>query len=301
MLGGKGFYRGTTVLVSGTSGTGKSTLSASFAKATCERGERVLYFAFEESESQIVRNMNSMGMDLQPCIDSGALRIDASRPTIFGLEAHLMNIHDAVETFSPTVVVIDPVTNLVSVGDEFEVRSMLTRIIDFLKTRQITALFTSLTTGGEAIERTEVGISSLMDTWILLRDIETDGERNRGIMVLKSRGMSHSNQVREFLMTSHGIELQDVYLGPSGVLMGSARLAQENREKTAEMELRGELVRKRREFEHKLAAARAQIAAIEAGIQADEDEIKKMEQQEQSRLQTSEEQRERMAEKRQAD
>ncbi|OPY67069.1 MAG: Circadian clock protein kinase KaiC [Syntrophorhabdaceae bacterium PtaU1.Bin034] len=301
MFVGKGYYRGTTVLLSGTAGTGKSSVSAAFAKSTCERGERVLYFAFEESESQIVRNMRSIGMDLQPCIDKGFLRFEASRPTVFGLEMHLTTMHRAIETFDPSVVIIDPITNLVTVGSDVEVKSMLTRLIDFLKMKHITALFTSLTTGGANLEQTEVGISSLMDTWMVLRDLESSGERNRGFMILKSRGMAHSNQIREFRLTDHGIELQDVYVGPSGVLTGSARAQQEAKERAAEVEFRGELDRKRREFERKRAVTEAQIAALRASMEADEEEMKKIEQQEEKRETAREEQREEMARRRHAD
>lgn len=301
MFGGKGYYRGTTVLLSGTAGTGKSSVSAAFAKSTCERGERVLYFAFEESESQIVRNMRSIGMDLQPCIGKGFLRFEASRPTVFGLEMHLTTMHRAIETFDPSVVIIDPITNMVIVGSNIEVKSMLTRLIDFLKMKHITALFTSLTTGGHSLEQTEVGISSLMDTWMVLRDLESGGERNRGMMILKSRGMAHSNQIREFRLTDHGIELQDVYVGPSGVLTGSARAQQEAKERAAEVEFRGELDRKRREFERKRAVTEAQIAALRASMEADEEEMKKIEQQEEKRETAREEQREEMARRRHAD
>ena len=301
MLAGKGYFRGSTILVSGTAGTGKSSIAATFAKSVCERGERCLYFAFEESESQIVRNMKSIGIDLQPCIDKGLLRIEAARPTMSGLETHLATIHRAVDTFKPGVVVADPITNLISVGQEHEIRSMLTRLIDFLKTEQVTTLFTSLTSGGKSQEQSEVGISSLMDTWMILRDFESDGERNRGIMILKSRGMAHSNQVREFLLTDHGIALKDVYLGPSGVLTGSARLAQETRERMAEAEAAGELERKRREIERKRVVAEAQIAALRAGMAADDEELKKLAQQEKNREKVLIEQRREMAARRGVD
>lgn len=300
MFAGKGYYRGSTVLLSGTAGTGKSSVAATFAKSACERKERVLYFAFEESESQIVRNMESIGIDLQPFIDKGLLRFEASRPTVFGLETHLTTIHKAIDTFQPSVVILDPITNLITVGTEHEVKSVLTRLIDYLKTEHITALFTSLTRGGESLEQTEVGISSLMDTWMVLRDLESSGERNRGLMILKSRGMAHSNQIREFLLTDHGIELQDVYLGSSGVLTGSARAAQEAKERMAEAETKGELDRKRRELERKRLLAEAQIAAIRAAIDADEEEMKKIAQQEENRKKAQGEQREEIAHRRKA-
>jgi circadian clock protein KaiC len=301
MLAGKGYFRGSTILVSGTAGTGKSSIAATFAKSVCQRGQRCLYFAFEESESQIVRNMESIGIDLQPFIEKGLLRFEAARPTMSGLETHLAAIHRAVGAFKPAVVVADPITNLISVGQQTEVRSMLTRLIDFLKMEQITALFTSLTSGGASLEQSEAGISSLMDTWMILRDMESDGERNRGIMILKSRGMAHSNQVREFLLTDHGIVLEDVYLGPSGVLTGSARAAQEAKERMAEAEAAGELDRKRREIERRRLLAEAQIAALRAGMQADEEEMRKIAQQQEDREKAVAGQREEMAARRGAD
>ena len=301
MMSGKGYFRGTTVLVSGTAGTGKSSIAATFAKSVCERGERCLYFAFEESERQIVRNMKSIGIDLQPCIDKGFLRFEAARPTMSGLETHLATIHRAIEDFKPSVVIADPITNLISAGQENEVRSMLTRLIDFLKTEQITALFTSLTSDGKVLEQSEVGVSSLMDTWIILRDFESDGERNRGIMILKSRGMAHSNQVREFLLTDQGIALEDVYVGPSGVLTGSARAAQEARERMAEAEAAEDLERRRRDIEHKRVVAEAQITALRAGMEADEEEIKKIARQKKNREKAVAEQRREMSVRRGAD
>ena len=301
MLEGKGYYRGSTVLVSGTAGTGKSSIAATFARSVCKRGERCLYFAFEESESQIVRNMESIGVDLQPYIKKGLLKFEASRPSMFGLETHLATIHHAVEEFKPSVVIADPITNLIAVGQENEVKSMLTRLIDFLKMEQVTTLFTSLTSGGTYLEQSEVGISSLMDTWMILRDFESDGERNRGIVILKSRGMAHSNQVREFLLTDHGIALEDVYLGPSGVLTGSARAAQEAKERIAEAEAATEAERKRREIERKRAVAEAQIAALRAQMDADEEEIRKIGQEEQNRLTALTEQQAEMGRLRRAD
>jgi circadian clock protein KaiC len=210
MLDGKGFYRGTTVLVSGTAGTGKTSLAAHFARAACDRGERCLYLAFEESPSQLMRNMKSIGVDLEPCIAKGLLQIHASRPTLHGLEMHLVRIHKLIEEFEPAAVVIDPISNFMAAGNELDAAAMLLRLIDYLKSRQVTALFTHLTSGGDALEATEIGVSSLTDTWILLRDVEqTGGERKRGLYVLKSRGMEHSNQVREYRITARGLRIDD--------------------------------------------------------------------------------------------
>ena len=224
----KGYYRGNSVLVSGTAGTGKSSLAAHFAEAACRRGERCLFFALEESPSQITRNMRSIGVDLEPWIRRNLLRVQAQRPTALGLEAHLVAMHRLIDDWQPRVVVVDPVTNMTAVGSEIEVKAMLARLIDFLKLRQITALFTSLTEGGGAAERTDLGVSSLMDVWMLLGNPEANGERNRAIQIVKARGMAHSNQVREFVMTDHGIILLEVSRRPDGsVAIGSARGARQ--------------------------------------------------------------------------
>lgn len=271
MLGKHGFYRGSTVLVSGTAGTGKSSLSAHFVAGGCARGERCIYFALEEAQGQIVRNMRSIGIDLAPRIEKGLLRIIAKRPTSLGLESHLVYMQKEIADFKPTLVIIDPITNMITVGQQLDVRLMMTRLIDFLKAHQITAMMTSLTSGGGPVEDSEVGISSLIDTWILLRELENNGERNRGLYILKSRGMKHSNQIREFLLTENGIDLVDVYLGPEGILTGSARVSQEAKEAAALQARQDEIESKRLHVERKRKALEAQIAAIQAEIQADDD------------------------------
>ena len=209
MFGGKGYYRGSSVLISGTAGTGKSSLAAAFADSVCRRGDRCLYFSFEESPEQIARNMASIGIDLVNWVDKGLLRFVAKRPTQFGLEAHLVGLHVAVTDFKPVAVVMDPITSMPSIGETEQIKAMLTRLIDFLKQERITGVFTSLTTGGAPIEQSEATISSLMDTWIVLRNEEADGDRRRLLYVLKSRGMSHSSRVRQFYLTDHGIEMAD--------------------------------------------------------------------------------------------
>jgi circadian clock protein KaiC len=285
MLGGEGYYRGSSVLISGTAGTGKTSLSAHFANATCARGERCLYLAFEESPQQLVRNMKSIGIDLGPWIKKGLLRLEASRPTLLGIEAHLAVIHKTVNEFEPQVVILDPISNFSSAGTEVDAQAMLLRLIDLLKSRQITAMFVHLTSGGANWEKTEVGISSLIDTWILLRDIELAGERNRGIYVLKSRGMKHSNQIREFLITPEGIRLEEVYIGPEGVLTGSMRAAQEERENAAALARGQEIERKQRELARKRAALEAQMAALRTEFEAVEDESKRVAEQDRAREQ----------------
>lgn len=226
MLGGKGFYRGSTILVSGTSGTGKTSIAAHLVQAACKRGERCMYFAFEESPAQLLRNMRSIGVDLAPYVKKGLLRLEAARPSLFGLEMHLVKSFRALGEFEPKVVVIDPITDFVALGPPFEVRSMMTRMVDQLKSRGITALMTSLSSARPSADE-EVGISSLIDTWITVQLIEVAGERNRGISVLKSRGMAHSNQIREFLLGPDGLRLIAPYHGPRGFLSGSARVAQQ--------------------------------------------------------------------------
>ena len=272
MLGGGGYYRGSSVLVSGTAGSGKSTLSAHFADATCRRGERCLYLAFEESRDQIVRNMRSVGLDLEPWIQQGLLRIEASRPSTHGVEMHLTHIHRLVDSFQPQSVIVDPISNLASASTTADAAAMLLRLIDHLKSRGITAMLVNLTSGGHAMEATEVGISSLIDTWLVLRDIELGGERNRGLYVIKSRGMKHSNQIREFLITSDGIKLEDVYVGPEGVLTGSMRASQEARERASAFARDQESLRRRRDIERRRAALQAQIVALQTEASAIEEE-----------------------------
>jgi circadian clock protein KaiC len=225
LLGGRGFYRGSSILVSGGSGTGKTSLAAYLVRAACKRGEKAIYFAFEESPQQLLRNMRSIGIDLAPYVKKGLLRIEAARPSLFGLEMHLATSIRAIGEFEPSVVVIDPITDFVSLGSTYEVRSMMTRLVDHLKAKRVTALMTSLSNADELESERHVGISSLIDTWITVQLFEVSGERNRGISVLKSRGMSHSHKVREFTLGSDGLRLVAAYRGPQGFLSGSARVA----------------------------------------------------------------------------
>ena len=276
MLDGRGYYRGGSVLVSGTPGAGKSSLSAHFIAAACARGERCIYFAFEESERQIVRNMRSIGIDLGRWLERGSLRFHAARPQLQGLESHLALMLKQISDFDPTVVVVDPMTNLTEVGSPAEAKTMLVRLVDFLKSRRITTLFVSLTTDQQNPEQTEVGISSLMDTWLLLRNLETNGERNRGLYVLKSRGMPHSNQIREFTLTNHGAQLREIYTGVAGVLTGTARIAQEARERAEILARQQENDRKRRELQSKRQAMEAQITALRAAFAAESAELEKV-------------------------
>ena len=276
LLGGHGYYRGSSVLVSGGAGTGKTTLAAAFAAGTCQRGERCLYVAFEESSSQILRNMRSVGIDLEPYVKKGLLQFRALRPTAQGLESHLADMHDRIAAFRPAVVVVDPLTNLSSVGTRLDVTATLSRLIDYLKANHITMLATSLIGGGDNAEQSEVGVSSLMDTWLLVRNLEANGERNRGLYILKSRGMAHSNQVREFVLSGKGIHLLDVYTGSGMVLTGSARLAQLERERTEDALHREEQAIQRAEIEHRRAAAAAQMESSKAELAAIERELKRL-------------------------
>jgi circadian clock protein KaiC len=287
MLGGRGYYRGSTVLVSGTSGVGKTSLAASFADTTCRRGERCLYLAFEESEGQVVRNMRSIGIDLQRSLNKRLLSFHASRPTTWGLELHLLKIHTLIEEFQPQSVVVDPVSSLLAAGTVRDTQAMLLRLIDFLKARGITALLTNLTAAGGPTEKTDIGLSSLVDTWLLLRDIELGGERNRGLYVLKSRGMPHSNQIREYVLSDQGIQLLDVYAGPEGVLTGSARLSLEARERAQAVAWKEEVGRKQRQLDRKRQALEAQIAALRAEAQAAEEEARLLTTQEAAREATT--------------
>ncbi len=262
MLRGGGFYRGSTVLLSGGAGTGKSSVAAHFVRAACERGERAQYFAFEESKEQIVRNMRSIGIDLAPWTDRGLLQFHAARPALCGLEAHLAMILAAVEDFAPRVVVLDPVTDFMAVGSETEVKSMLTRLIDSVKMMQITALVTSLTFAEHVNEQSEAGISSLIDCWLLLRNLEQNGERNRTLYVLKSRGMAHSSQVREFLLTDAGVNLVDVCISADKVLVGSARRDYETRQTEEALRQKEEISRKQQQLERERREMEAHIETL---------------------------------------
>jgi circadian clock protein KaiC len=268
MLEGKGYYKGSTILISGTAGTGKSSLAANFANAVCASGKRCLYFAFEEGVRQIQRNMASIDLNLEKWVAQKHLIFCAGRPTEEGLETHLAVIDKLVKEHKPDAVILDPITNFEMVGDNFEVKAMLMRLVDLLKQQEITCLFTSLTGGNNALEATDIGISSLVDTWIQLRDIESNGERNRGIYVLKSRGMAHSNQIREFMISSSGIKLTQAYIGPGGnLLTGSARLQQEARDREGvsshsqeERRMMAALDRRRRAVQRQIEALQQELA-----------------------------------------
>ena len=270
MLGGQGYYKGSTILVSGTAGTGKTSVAALLAKSACARGEKCLFFAFEESPSQLVRNMRSIGIRLDPYIKQGLLRILASRPTAHGLEMHLVSMHKAVNQFGPDVVVVDPITNLINVANTPEIQSMMTRLIDFLKLRGTTTFFTSLTTGGSDLEQSEVGISSLIDTWLMLQIVRSGGERNRTLTIIKSRGMAHSNQAVEYRLSGRGLELVDTYVGAAGVLTGSARLAKEAEDEAALAAGAEEITRKEEERKRRQQSLQRQIAELQEQFQTED-------------------------------
>ncbi|MGD0591976.1 MAG: circadian clock protein KaiC [Bacteroidota bacterium] len=276
MLSGKGYFRGSTVLTSGTAGTGKTSIAAQFVEAACKRGERVLYFTFEESPSQLVRNMRSIGINLEPWVKKGLLQFHATRPTLYGLETHLTTSIKLINKFEPNVVILDPINAFVMGENQTEVKTMLLRLVDFLKMKRITAFFTSLSSADENMENTDVYISSLIDTWLLLRDIEIGGERNRGLYVLKSRGMAHSNQIREFRLTNQGIELLDVYVGADGVLTGSARLSQETKDEAEQLLRQQEIGSKQFGLERKREAMEAQIVVLRSEFEAEESDALKV-------------------------
>ncbi|MGF7072863.1 circadian clock protein KaiC [Mucilaginibacter sp. 3215] len=276
MFGGKGFFQGSSILVSGTAGTGKTSIAASFANEVCGNKKRCLYFAFEEAPKQILRNMKSINLDLQKHIDNGLLEFHASRPTLYGIEMHLVAIYKIIKRFKPAAVILDPITNLITVGSVSEVKSMLIRLIDFLQDEQITVMFTALSLNTVVSEQTDEGVSSLVDTWLLVRDIESNGERNRGLYIMKSRGMSHSNQVREFTITDKGLSLVDVYLGPDGVLTGSAREAQKLREKTGVALREFAISRKDKEILRRRMMLESKIASLQAEFESTEEELNKI-------------------------
>jgi len=276
MLGGKGFFRGSSILLTGTPGTGKTIISSNFAQAAAQRGERVLFFSFEESPDQIMRNMHSIGLQLEPLVKEGLLRFHSARPSLYGLEMHLATMFKEIATFKPHVVIVDPITSLLDTGTDSEGKGMVTRLIDYLKAGQITSLFTSLTQGGHSLQQSEAAMSSLMDAWLLLQDFEGNGERNRLFYVLKARGMAHSNQIREFLISNHGIDIVDAYIGVSGVLTGSARVAQESLEKAVVLANQQEAARLKREVERKREAIERQISGLRAEYEADAIELRRI-------------------------
>jgi len=276
MLAGGGFFRGSSILLTGTPGTGKTSVAACFAQAAARRGDRVLYFSFEESPNQIARNMRSIGLRLEPLVQRGTLRFHAARPSLCGLEMHLATMFREIETYRPAVVIVDPITSLLTAGTDFETKGMVTRLMDFLKGGRITSIFTSLTHGGQALEQSEIAMSSLMDSWLLLQDVEGNGERNRVLYVLKARGMAHSNQVREFLISDRGIDVVDAYLGPSGVLTGASRVAQAAREKTEAVAARQDAARRKRDLERKRATVEQQIAGLRSECETDDVELRRL-------------------------
>jgi len=301
MMGFEGYYRGSSILITGTTGSGKSSLAAHFVDAACQRGEKCLYFAFEESRDQIIRNMKSIGVDLGKWSESGLLQFRNTRSTLYGMEMHLVTMHKAIEKFKPAIVIIDPISDLLVSAREAEVMSMLSRLIDYLKREGITALCTDLTAVGGCLEKTEIGVSPLMDTWILLQVLEGTGERNRGLYILKSRGMNHSNQVREFTITSSGIQLREAYVGAGRVLTGTARVSQEAQEKAEALVMTEETQRKQREVDRKKMLMDAQIKLLQADYQAGKEELERSIESEQRRRDILAEDSRRMAVNRDAE
>ena len=276
MRGGIAVFRAGQAGLRSTLCRGKTIVAANFAQATCRRGERTLFFSFEESPNQIIRNMHSIGLRLGPLVKRGLLRFHSARPSLYGLEMHLVTMFKEIATFHPAVVIVDPITSLLAAGTDSETKGMVTRLIDFLKSEQVTSFFTSLTHGGHALEQSEIAMSSLMDSWLLLQDFEGNGERNRVLYVLKARGMAHSNQVREFLISSRGIDLVDAYIGPSGVLTGSARAAQDSLEKAALLASQQEAARLKREVERKRTALERQITGLRADYETEALELRRL-------------------------
>lgn len=284
MLGIGGYFRGSSILISGLAGTGKSTFGAAFIDAACSRGERCLLFAFEESPHQIIRNMRSVGIDLARHVDAGLLRFEAARPSLFGFEMHLARMYRDIETFSPTTVLVDPISAFR--GPSMEIHATLVRLADICKTRGITTMFTSLSSTGDQMDESERNVSSLMDTWVSLKDMEANGERNRVLYLLKSRGMNHSKQLREYHLSSKGIKLVDAYIGPAGVLTGTARLTQEASERDAAISRQQALERRRRELDRKRSSVERQVAELRAALESEEADMTKSIEQEESREQS---------------
>ena len=274
MLGGAGVYRGSSLLISGTPGTGKSSIAAAFVDAACARGERAILFAYEESRNQLVRNMQSIGIKLQRWIDKGLLQIEATRPTLQGLEQHLVHMYNLVSEFKPSVVAVDPISNLTSHQNDADLSLTLMRLIDFLKTQGTTALFTSLNAESTNTPGSQLGVSSLMDSWLWLNNIAFNGERTRTLQVLKSRGMPHSNQVREFVFSNHGVDLIDVYMFGDQVLTGTARVVHEAQVQATSALRERDHERRMRDLTDRRKAVDAQIAALNVAEQEREGQVK---------------------------
>jgi len=301
MLGGRGFFRGSSILLTGTPGAGKTSVAACFAQAAARRGDRVLFFSFEESPSQIVRNMRSIGLRLESLVQRGSLRFHAARPTLCGLEMHLATMFKEIAAFRPAVVIVDPITSLLAAGTDHETKGMVTRLVDYLKVGQVTSLFSSLTHGGHALQQSETAMSSLMDSWLLLQDLEGNGERNRVLYVLKARGMAHSNQVREFLISDRGIDLVDAYIGPSGVLTGASRVAQASREAAEALAGEQDATRRTRESERRRTELEQQIAALRVEYQTEQGDLRRAAEQMSTRTRAKTAVRTELARLRQAD
>lgn len=283
MLNGGGFFEGSSIMISGTAGTGKTSMAVSMANASCIRKEKCLYYAFEESPMQIVRNMKAIGISLAPYMNNGLLEIVSVRPNIYGLEMHLVSMYKKIEQMKPKMVIIDPITNLISIGSMSELKSVLIRLIDLLQSNNITAVFTSLIYNNDIMTQTDEGLSSLVDAWIQVRDIESNGERNRGIYIMKARGMSHSNKVREFEITGNGIQLVDVYKGPEGVLIGSARLEHELNSYAGTEMKKYSNSRREKEIERNRISLERKISALNDEFETMKDQLNKVYQEEEMR------------------
>ncbi len=299
MLGGKGYYRGSSILVSGQAGTGKTSLATTFVNGACGKGEKCLFMIFEESESQLTRNMKSIGIDLEQWVKKGLLKFHAVRPTAYSLEMHLSIMIKLIDQFEPKVIVVDPISNLYPVGDDIQVRSMLMRLIDYAKSLRITGFFTNLSadeaTNAYALEATQMHVSSLMDAWLILKNVEGNGERNRAFSIAKARGIAHSNQLREFVLTDNGIQLIDLYKGSEGVLFGSARMAQESREAASRVLRNEEIERRQRELDRKKRIMENEIAMLKEKFARDEDEIRILIEQDVSREKAMEQSQRKLA------
>ncbi|MGD0239191.1 MAG: circadian clock protein KaiC [Streptosporangiaceae bacterium] len=297
MLGG-GMFRGSTLMVSGTAGTGKTSLGAHVVNSACERGEQALMVLLEESPEQVLRNMRSLGLDLRPWVTAGLLRIWAARPSAFGLETHLAILARLIEEETPSVAVLDGIASLSNGILTTEVTSIVARQIDLLKSRGITSVITAL---GQGEDVSTVSVSSMVDTWLLLRNTEANGERNRLLFVLKSRGTAHSNQVREFVLTDHGVELVDVYVGAAGVLAGSARVTQQAAERDEELRIAEELAHRRRELHRSVIEREAHLVTVQDQLDAERTEIERIDLREGHQVADTEADRSTMAARRWAD
>jgi circadian clock protein KaiC len=267
MLGG-GLFRGSSTLITGAPGTSKTTLAGKFAESACRRGERTLFVSFDESADAIVRNLSSVGIQLQAHVKTGVLRMYSGRTEASSPDEHFITLRSLVREHQPRCMVIDPLSAMAKAGGLSAARAIASRLIYMMKDNGVTVVMTSLIEGDDPeAEATELQISTIADTWVHLSYLARNGERNRALTIVKSRGSRHSNQVRELALSETGPMLMDVYTAGGEVLMGTLRWEKEAEEKFKQNQRRADFEHKKRELQFAEADARARITALEIDIQ----------------------------------